>query len=146
MRTKSMNKNAKTNLTRSDLMRKVKSRETKVEILFRKNLWASGIRYRKNFKKLPGSPDIAITKIKLAVFIDGAFWHGYNWAENNQKIKSNREYWIPKIERNMKRDIKNVEALNQLGYTVFRFWENEVKRDLQGCIAKIVNLCKINSN
>ena len=125
-------------------MRKVKSRETKIEILIRKKLWANGIRYRKNFKKLPGSPDIAIPKNKLAVFIDGAFWHGYNWIENNLKIKSNREYWIPKIERNMKRDIENVEALKQMGYTVIRFWENDVKKDLQGCIDKILQ--KINSN
>ena len=97
------------------------------------------IRYRKNFKKLPGSPDIAIIKIKLAIFIDGEFWHGYNWEERSHKIKSNREYWIPKIERNMKRDIENNECLNKLGYTVIRFGEKEIYKDLEGCIKTIIN-------
>lgn len=124
---------------RSNIMRKVKSSETKAEILLRKSLWAKGIRYRKNFKKLPGSPDIAITKMKLAIFVDGEFWHGYNWEEKNHKIKSNRDYWIPKIERNMKRDIENNESLKKMGYTVIRFGEKTIYKDIEGCVKTIIN-------
>ena len=119
-------------------MRKVKSSETKAEILLRKALWSKGIRYRKNFRKLPGSPDILITKDKLAIFVDGGFWHGRNWPDAKKKIKSNQDYWIPKIERNMQRDIENNNDLNILGFKVIRFWESEVTKDLQGCIDKIL--------
>ncbi|HEY8783953.1 MAG TPA: very short patch repair endonuclease [Mucilaginibacter sp.] len=123
---------------RSKLMKKIRSNDTKTEVLLRKSLWATGIRYRKNYKKLPGSPDIVITKVKVVVFIDGAFWHGHNWGIARDKIKNNQDYWIPKIERNMQRDIENNEALNVLGFKVIRFWEHEIKKDLQGCIDKIL--------
>ncbi|MGG7036972.1 MAG: very short patch repair endonuclease [Flavobacterium sp.] len=123
---------------RSKLMSKIKAKDTKPEILFRKELWKSGFRYRKYVKDLPGNPDIANKKLKVVIFIDGEFWHGHNWQEKKDKIKSNRDFWIPKIERNIQRDIENNEKLQILGYKVFRFWEYEVKKELQKCIAYVL--------
>ena len=123
---------------RSKLMGKIKSKDTKPEIMFRKALWAKGYHYRKNAKKLPGKPDVVLNKSKLAVFIDGEFWHGYNWEEKKKTIKSNRAFLIPKIERNMQRD-KEVEIeLIKLGFTVFRFWEQQIKKELETCLSEVI--------
>ena len=89
---------------KSRQMAKVKSKDGKDEVILRKLLWHNGVRYRTNYKKLPGKPDIAITKYKLAIFIDGEFWHGYEWEKHKPRIKRNRDYWIHKIEYNMKHD------------------------------------------
>lgn len=127
-----------TTRSRSKLMAKIKSKETKPEIKLRKFLWGLGLRYRKNDKKLPGSPDIAILKYKLVIFIDGEFWHGYNWAIKKHTIKSNREFWIPKIERNMQRDAEINDYYKDLGWKVMRFWEQEIKKEFYLCVNKIV--------
>lgn len=119
-------------------MSKIKGKNTIPEILLRKKLWNLGYRYRLNVAKLPGKPDIVIERKKLIIFIDGEFWHGYNWQEKKLKIKSNAEYWIKKIEGNMKRDIDNVIKLQSMGYKVIRFWEKQVRKDLEACIGKIV--------
>lgn len=124
--------------SRSKLMAKIMSSNTSPEICFRKQLWSRGIRYRINYKKLPGKPDIVIPCKKIAIFVDGEFWHGYNWKEKKKKIKTNRSYWIPKIERNMKRDLDNNIALKKLGYKIFRFWGHEVKKQHLKCINKIL--------
>jgi DNA mismatch endonuclease (patch repair protein) len=120
-------------------MSKIKSKETKPEQKLRRFLWGLGIRYRKNVKKLPGTPDIAISKYKLIIFIDGEFWHGYNWEEKKQKIKSNRDFWIPKIERNMQRDRENNKILIEMGWNVIRFWEYEIKNEFNVCVNRILN-------
>jgi DNA mismatch endonuclease, patch repair protein len=125
---------------RSALMSRIRSTQTKPEQLFRKQLWANGIRYRINSKKLPGRPDIIINKKNLIIFIDGEFWHGYKWKEKKEKIKANRSYWIPKIERNMQRDKENNRALKKMGFTVVRFWEHQIKKDMANCIDKILVL------
>ncbi|KAA3611068.1 MAG: very short patch repair endonuclease [Calditrichaeota bacterium] len=122
---------------RSELMSKIKGKNTKPELDFRKELWRRGIRYRINYKKLPGKPDIVSKKYKLIIFIDGEFWHGYNWNEKKQKIKSNRDFWIPKIERNMQRDRHNNETLKNMGYKVFRFWDFEIKKHLTECLEQV---------
>lgn len=96
---------------RSAIMKKIPSKNTKPELIFRKELWRRGYRYRINDKKLPGSPDIVFKKMKTAIFIDGEFWHGFNWQEKKKKIKANRGYWIPKIERNIERDERNNKEL-----------------------------------
>lgn len=127
----------KTTPERSKLMSKIKSTQTKAEILLRKELWKVGVRYRINVKKLPGCPDIVLRKSRLVIFVDGEFWHGYNWETKKGKIKANRDFWIPKIERNIQRDQQNKLALEQLGYTVLRFWEHQIKKDLTGCIEEI---------
>lgn len=123
---------------RSNLMRKIKGKNTIPEILLRKALWRLGYRYRLNVSKLPGKPDILIQKSQVVVFIDGEFWHGYKWKQKKPRIKSNREYWIKKIEGNMKRDRKNDKALEAMGYTVIRFWEQEIKKNTEYCVAKII--------
>ena len=72
---------------RSNIMKKIKSKDTEPEVRLAKELWKRGIRYRKNYSLLPGKPDIAITKYKIAVFVDGEFWHGYNWEEKKEKLQ-----------------------------------------------------------
>lgn len=129
-----------TSKKRSKIMRKIKSKNTKPEIKFRKKLWAKGIRYRINDKRYPGKPDIVIPKHKIAIFIDGEFWHGYNWKEKREKIKSHRDYWIPKIEKNIKRDKKYTKELKTMGWTVVRFWENEIKKGIDSCINKTMEI------
>jgi len=131
---------------RSKIMGKIKGKNTKPEMLFRKALWQKGVRYRVNSKKLPGKPDVSIEKYKLAVFIDGTFWHGYNWSERKETINSNRKFWIPKIERNMQRDEEVNRELNSLGYTVFRFWEHEIKNELGKCINDVLVYISIGEN
>jgi len=131
---------------RSKLMSKIKAKNTKPEILLRKELWKAGIRYRNHITKLPGNPDIVNKKLKIAIFVDGEFWHGYNWAIKKTKIKSNRDFWIAKIERNMQRDAENNEKLFSLGYKVFRFWEHEIKREPQECILTILNWINSKNN
>lgn len=124
----------KTTPERSKRMSNIKSKNTKPEIILRKALWNEGIRYRLNVSKLSGKPDIVISKKKLVIFIDGEFWHGFNWELKKTRIKANRDYWIPKIEKNIQRDLKNNADLKLMGYTVLRFWEQEIKKDLQKCI------------
>lgn len=123
---------------RSKLMSRIRGTNTKPEVALRKSLWKLGFRYRLNVAKLPGKPDIVIGKYKLTIFVDGEFWHGFNWIQKKGKIKANREYWIPKIERTIKRDKENNVKLMGLGFTVLRFWEQEIKKDLEGCIQAIL--------
>lgn len=120
-------------------MQAIKSKDTTIELALRKALWSKGIRYRKNCKTLIGKPDIAITKYKIAVFCDSEYWHGYDWENRNQKIKSNREYWIPKIERNMARDQEVSAALEQDGWTVIRFWERQIRKELDSCVDEVLS-------
>ncbi|HEA20559.1 hypothetical protein LCGC14_0786080 [marine sediment metagenome] len=123
---------------RSKIMSKIRGKNTKPELAFRKALYASGYRYRIDYKKLIGKPDILLKKYKTAVFIDGEYWHGHNWAERKPKVKTNREFWIAKIERNMQRDGEVNTELKRLGYTVFRFWESEIKKELDTCLQKVI--------
>lgn len=109
----------------------------KSETILAKALWREGYRYRLNYRALPGSPDIAILKYNLAVFVDGEFWHGYHWPERKEKLKANREYWIEKIEENRARDLRNDQLLIDMGWTPIHFWEKEVKKDLDGCLRTI---------
>lgn len=119
-------------------MQAIKSKDTSIELLLRKTLWENGVRYRKNYNKLIGKPDIAITKYKIAVFCDSDYWHGYDWEIRNQKIKSNRDYWVPKIERNMARDKEVTETLQRDGWLVMRFWEWQIKKQLNECIESVL--------
>ena len=85
-------------------MQQVKNKDSKIEVLLRKELWSRGIRYRKNVNRIYGKPDIVFIGKKVAVFCDSEFWHGYNWEERKKDFKSHQEFWIPKIERNMELD------------------------------------------
>ncbi len=123
---------------RSRTMSKIRGKNSKPEILLRKALWKSNIRYRIHQKDLPGTPDIAIRKYRLVIFIDGAFWHGYQWEEKKHRIKSNQAFWIPKIERNIQRDRNVNKTLLHAGYTVMRFWEHEVEKNLDLVVNQIL--------
>lgn len=131
---------------RSKIMSKIRGKNTKPELTFRKALYAAGYRYRIDYKKLIGRPDILLKKYKTAIFIDGEYWHGHNWEERKPKVKTNREFWIAKIERNMQRDREVNAELERLGYTVFRFWETEIKKNLETCLQKVMaHLEKVSS-
>ncbi|APR59936.1 very short patch repair endonuclease [Staphylococcus condimenti] len=131
---------------RSKMMSKIRATGGKAETQLAKALWHEGVRYFKNYKKLPGSPDIAITKYKVLVFVDGEFWHGYDWENVKKKrIHTNRDYWIPKLERNMERDQEVNQKLKDMGYTVIRFWEkHEVFKDMDGCVNQVLEAIEQN--
>ena len=121
-------------------MSRVKLKKGDAEIMLAKGLWHKGYRYRLNHKELPGSPDIAISKYKIAIFVDGEFWHGYNWAEKKKRLVRNREYWIEKIEENIARDNRVDKQLREKGWTPVRFWTKEVEEDCDGCVRDIDEL------
>ena len=110
-------------------MKQVKNKDSDIELMLRKELWSRGLRYRKNVTGIIGKPDIVFKTKKVAVFCDSEFWHGYDWAHYKKHIKSNRDYWIPKIEYNMQHDKKVNEQLKQMGWTVIRFWSKQVLKN-----------------
>lgn len=112
----------------------IKGKDTKEEVLLAKALWQKGLRYRKNNKNVFGKPDITFRSYKIAIFVDGEFFHGYNWEERKTKIYTNRDYWIPKIERNMQRDKDVNRHLLSNGWKVIRFWSSFVKKSLPDCV------------
>ena len=114
-------------------MQAIKSKDSKIELALRKELWSRGLRYQKNVSSVFGNPDIVFKGKKVAVFCDGEFWHGFDWENRKNQIKSRREYWIPKIERNIQRDKEVTETLENAGWTVLRFWEKEIKEDILLC-------------
>lgn len=119
-------------------MQRIKSSDTKPEIMLRKALWHKGIRYRKNMSSLPGKPDIVLTRQKIAIFVDGDFWHARDNKENpGGQVKSNKDYWQKKLARNVERDREVNDELTEAGWLVLRFWESDVKKDLEGCIKNI---------
>ena len=124
---------AKTKEQISYNMQRVKCKDSEIELLLREELWHRGLRYQKNVKTIIGKPDIVFKGKKVAVFCDSEFWHGYDWEHKNLEIKSRREFWIPKIERNMKRDLEVTAALEADGWIVLRFWGKEIKKNLEKC-------------
>ncbi|PZR23765.1 MAG: very short patch repair endonuclease [Flavobacterium psychrophilum] len=121
---------------RSKNMSAVKSTGTSFEVALGKALWHEGLRYRKNNKTVFGKPDFTFKKYKLAVFVDSEFFHGKDF-ETKKKPATNAEFWEKKISRNIERDKEVNEYLTSRGWTVLRFWSNEVKKNLNGCIAII---------
>lgn len=120
------------------IMSGVHSKDTEPEIMLREALWKQGLRYRKNYKALPGTPDIVLTRQKIAIFVDGDFWHGKGHLDNpGEQIETNGEYWRGKLARNVERDKENNDELTAQGWLVLRFWESDIKRDLNGCVEKI---------
>lgn len=121
-------------------MANVKLKNGNAESLIAKELWHSGFRYRKNDKRLPGSPDIAIMRYHVAVFVDGEFWHGKDWSERKNHLKRNREYWIEKIEENMARDKRVDKELESLGWTPIHFWSKDAIKHTDQCCSEILEL------
>ena len=120
-------------------MSKIRGKNTKIEIALRKALWNKGYRYRKNYKALPGSPDIALTRYKIAIFCDSEFFHGKDWEILKPRLEKgkNRDYWVKKIKRNMQRDIEKDQVLQYLGWTVIHFWGKDILKDPDECIRVI---------
>lgn len=118
---------------RSKNMQKIRSKDTSIERVLRRALWNAGVRYRKNWNALPGKPDIAITKYKIAVFCDSAFWHGKDY-DSSVKPQTNAEFWDKKIRRNIERDKEVNVELSQLGWTVLRFWGSEIVKHTDNCV------------
>lgn len=120
-------------------MKHIKAKDTAIEVILRKALWERGYRYRKNYKGLPGHPDIVLTKYKIVIFCDGEFFHGKDWEKLKIRLKksNNSEYWITKIARNIERDEEVNKQLRTLGWSVLRFWGKDIKKDVNGCITTI---------
>ncbi len=124
---------------RHKAMSHIKSKDTRIELALRKELWSKGYRYRKNYKALPGTPDIVLTKYKIVIFCDGELFHGNNWEVLRPKLLkgNNPEYWVKKIERNMERDRENDKKLLFMGWTVIRFWGNDILKKPEQCVKVI---------
>ncbi len=117
-------------------MKHIKAKDTEIEMRLRMELWRRGYRYRKNYNKLPGRPDIALTKYKIAIFCDGEFFHGRDWDNLRSKLKdsNNGEYWISKISHNIDHDNEVNKMLLSMGWTVIRFWGKDIKKNLDECV------------
>ena len=123
-------------------MSKVKLKNGVAETMLAKRLWHLGYRYRKNDKRLPGSPDIAILKYHIAIFVDGECWHGKDWEARKAGLKKNREYWIEKIEENITRDMRVDAELNTLGWRVLRYWEKDITKRCEDIAQEIVQISR----
>ena len=128
--------------TTHKIMSSIPSKNTRPELMLRKALWKVGIRYRVNYKSLPGKPDIVITKWKLVIFCDGDYWHGHNWyirglSSFEEELNRYSDYWKSKLLRNIERDDENNKQLSALGWTVIRLWESEIKTNLNECVRTI---------
>jgi len=133
-------------------MSHIRSSDTKPEIFFRKALWKWGIKYRKNVRSLFGTPDIAIKKYKIVIFIDGDFWHGNNWKAKHfltqeELLLSYSDFWQKKIRRNIARDIEVNNYYKKIGWNILRFWTSETEKNLNKCIIKTIKkINKIKNN
>ena len=123
--------------TRSYNMSRIKSKGTKIETLLAKALWAKGYRYRRNDRTVIGKPDFTFKKYKIAIFCDSEFWHGKDFDAIKKRIGTNKEFWINKIQKNIERDNKYNAALSLEGWTVLRFWEKDIKKNIEWCLKEI---------
>ena len=127
---------------RHDIMTNIRSNDTKCEIIARHWLFSRGLRYRKNVKSIIGKPDIAIKKYKIAIFINGCFWHGHENCKNFKIPKTNVDFWKSKIEKNIDRDQKVIRTLRDLGWQVFVIWECQLESSFESIMSDL--LTKIN--
>ena len=120
-------------------MSRIRGKDTKIEVVLRRALWNNGIRYRKNVKDLPGSPDIALMKYKIAIFCDSEFFHGKDWDILKPKLEKGRnpDYWVKKIQRNIDRDKEKDKNLNDLGWTVIHFWGKDILDHPDECVKTV---------
>jgi DNA mismatch endonuclease (patch repair protein) len=125
---------------RSRLMSKVRQKGTDIELLVARELRQKGYRFRRNVKALAGSPDLVFARDKLAVFIDGDFWHGFRYPCWRHKVQP---FWRNKIETNRKRDQRNFRRLRRAGWNVVRIWQHEIRTDIASCLARIVSLLHV---
>ncbi len=124
-------------ISRSENMRRIKSKDTSIETMLRKELWRKGYRYRKNCADIYGKPDICFKGKKIAVFCDSEFWHGKNLLEGKYIPKTNTDFWVKKIKRNIERDSEVNNFLEKKGWTVLRFWEEDIRTNIFNCVETI---------
>jgi len=123
-------------------MSRIRAKDTKPEVRLRKALWHCGLRYRKNWRRLPGTPDIALTRQKIAIFVDGDFWHARGHQEHpGEQVASNKEYWQRHLARNVERDKDVNDELTELGWLVLRFWEGDIQKNLAKCVDEVLVYC-----
>ena len=128
-----------TTAQRRKTMQCVHSKDTLPEVMLRKALWQHGLRYRKNYRYLPGTPDIVLMRHKIAIFVDGDFWHAHGHEKNpGEQIASNATYWQKKLSRNVERDKEVNDALTEAGWLVLRFWESDILKDVTQCLNQIL--------
>ena len=119
-------------------MSNIRGKDTDIERILRRALWHKGYRYRKNYKDIPGTPDIVLTRQKIAIFVDGDFWHARGHQDNpGEQVATNKEFWQKKLARNVERDKEVNDELTEAGWLVLRFWESDIKKDLIGCMKQI---------
>lgn len=123
----------------SKTMKRVRSKDTSIEVVLRKALWKRGFRYRKNVASLPGKPDIVISKYRIVIFCDSEFFHGKDWDKLKEQLQreNNADYWIAKIERNRQRDRDNDKKLMFLGWNVVHFWGMDIVKNTEECVKVI---------
>jgi DNA mismatch endonuclease Vsr len=121
-------------------MQAVKAKGSKIEVALAKELWALGYRYRKNDKSVFGKPDLTMKRYKLAIFVDSEFWHGKDWNTRKYEFKSNQDFWIRKIQRNIERDKEVNKRLLKEGWKVLRFWGKDISKNLRSCTDKIIEV------
>lgn len=124
---------------RSYIMSCIRSKNTKIELILRKALWQKGLRYRIHYKTI-GKPDVVFASKKVAIFIDGDFWHGWNWKKLRPKLKN--RFWVNKITRNMRRDKEVNSRLEMMGWKVIRIWEHDIKNDFDAQVKKIIDFVR----
>lgn len=122
---------------RSKIMRAIKSKNTKSEVLLAKALWRRGYRYRKHDKNVFGTPDLSFKKFKIAIFVDSDFFHGRDWESLKLRLDTNKDFWHKKIERNMERDVQVNSDLTTKGWVVLRFWSSDIKTKLFSIVKSI---------
>ena len=123
-------------------MKAVRASGSQIEQMLGKALWNANLRYRKQYSKLPGKPDFVLPKYKVAIFCDSHFWHGYNWEQKKLDHKSNLQFWHSKIEPNIERDKEVNDTLTAIGWNVIRFWEHEIRQDIEKCIERVRQVAK----
>ena len=129
---------------RSEMMSRIRAKDTKPEIAVRKYLFSQGFRYRKNDRRYPGTPDIVLPKYRTVIFVNGCFWHAHEGCKSANVPKTNTEFWINKMSRNRARDIRKVTELTSLGFQVITIWECEVKKDIEGLMEKVIKQIRNN--
>lgn len=125
---------------RSRIMSRIRGKDTSLEMLVFSELRKRKIHFQKHYRKAPGSPDLAMPKRKIAIFVDGDFWHGYRYPVWKHKIR--QKFWRDKIERNRRRDKRNFAKLRRAGWRYIRIWEHELKADRATAVGKVIRFVR----
>ena len=123
---------------RSWNMSRIRGKDTKIEVMVRKYLFAKGYRFRKNDKRYPGKPDVVLPKYHTVIFVNGCFWHHHEGCKNATIPKTRTEFWQEKLGKNVANDKKNIRLLQEAGWNVITLWECELEEDFEGRMEKVI--------